>query len=196
MIALPNDITAINDFALRIEIQFLQKREERKRLFPRLISKKLYLQYVLESPDDYIAVSRYQKQIQLSSYNQENVPVLKMSPAAAGSEEAKMVESVRIITQIVPYSNYNLLNKNLRKVIEQHQNWRLGQPVDFGIIKACVLFKSEDIGNYVQELLDILLSMLVNMRREDTGFNDILSSTLELFRKLEQFPSNEGHRII
>ena len=95
----------------------------------------------------------------------------------------------------MPYSSYNLLDANLRKIIEQHENWKQERTVNYIEIKLCVI-KTSNIQNVADELLDILLSMLVNKTKESAGYYEVLVSVLEVLRKLHQLPSNEGHRIL
>ena len=200
LVRLPLDINVINDFALQIEIEFMQERaqpvQSRSKSFfskfarPTIIG----IPDIVANPSAYIVKKRFKKTILLQTYNREYA-VIERIVASEDDADLIMQSNSEIRTNIVPYSSYNLLDANLRKIIEQHENWKQERNVNYETIKQCVL-KTYNIQNVADELLDILLSMLVNKTKESVGYYQVLISVLEVLRKLNQLPSNEGHRIL
>ena len=126
MVGLPLIVDTLNDFVLHIEIQFVDwvnGKPPRHKLF---FSKEVKQKDVFANPDEYEFKSRYRKTVRLSHYTQLSTPLTKYSEATKLYSPVPF-SKVRLNLNVVPHSNYNLVNKTLSEIFDQAEKWRSGE---------------------------------------------------------------------
>ena len=180
---------------LNIDIELIDFNPAEAKRFG-LIKKKLKFYNIIENSAAYTVKTMYRKTLHLGSYNEHGTLLqLHIQQPSNGQCRPLTETTARIAIETVPYSNYDLMNEGLKKVVYAFKNWLEDKDTDFKIIREGV-YLINNIKPNAERLLSMLFQIFMQMKRMDEQFFEIFLAITNVISKLDTLSGNKGTRFL